>query len=249
MELIRPSYKITTPDSQLDAVLRRIEEAGRTAYKSGDKITSDSAESFVNKIIILGHHSVLEHESMTVRFIVNRGFTHEEVRHRLCSYTQESTRFVDLKGKHIQFIVPPHFYPMLPLPSMLIDNHKSLDSVITTMNLRQYPTLTRWMRHMLNTEDVYKYMRLNGHPPQEARDVLCIALKTEIVHTANMREWRHIFSLRATKEAHPQMQEQMDALLTEMKTRIPILFDDIPGVQKGKVKVSSDEVSTVKDNG
>lgn len=226
MQLIKPSYEILTPSDQLSRVLKALEIAGRTCYKSEEKITSDSSEKFVKKRISSGHHSVLEHESLTVRFIVNRGFTHEEVRHRLCSFSQESTRYCDYAGGPIQFIVPPCFY-QYNITGYLIKNHIQLSDMVNDLHLREHVACIAWMRHMLTCEFVYKQLRDEGLPPQTARGVLPIDLKTEIVHTANMREWRLIFSVRATKAAHPQMSEQMDALLLDMKSRIPVLFDDL----------------------
>lgn len=226
MRLIKPSYEILTPADQLRRVLVALEIAGRTCYKSEAKITDGSAKKFIKKIIQSGHHSVLEHESMTVRFIVNRGFSHEQVRHRLCSYSQESTRYVDYAGDPIQFIVPPCFYDY-NIVNHVITNHSELDDVIHALHLRKHVACVAWMRHMLTCEQTYRQLRQEDMPPQTARGVLPIDLKTEVIHTANMREWRLIFSVRATKAAHPQMSEQMDALLLDMKNRIPVLFDDL----------------------
>jgi len=237
MLLIKPSYRILTPATQIDKVLEHLEAAGRTCYKSEAKITGNSAQKFIKKIIQSGHHSVLEHESLTVRFIVNRGFTHELVRHRLCAYSQESTRYCDYSkdsaGDHIQFIIPPCFYS-LGLNRIEVRSHDGLDGLIASCGLRSDISCCVWMHAILNCEIAYKRLRKEGLPPQTARGVLPIDLKTEIVHTANMREWRHIFSLRATKAAHPQMSEQMDELLCDMKNRIPVLFDDLHPSNEGE---------------
>lgn len=233
MRLIKPSYEILTPASQLYRVLVALEIAGRTCYKSEEKIIDGSAEKLIKKLIKSGHHSVLEHESLTVRFIVNRGFTHELVRHRICAYCQESTRYCDYADKPMQFVVPPCFY-QYGIVGLVIANHTQLSDMVNDLHLREHIACIAWMRHMLTCEFAYRQLRQEGLPPQTARGVLPIDLKTEIVHTANMREWRHIFSIRATKAAHPQMSEQMDALLLDMKNRIPVLFNDLYPSYEGR---------------
>jgi thymidylate synthase (FAD) len=167
-----------------------IEAAGRTCYKSEDKITESSAVEFVKKILKRGHLSVIEHASMTVRFVVNRGFTHELVRHRLASFSQESTRYCNYKGG-VEFIIPPWVDVK---PGEYNDLSASTDL---------------WVQNMLYSEARYLRLLELGWKPQMARDVLPIGLKTEIVMTCNFREWLHVFSLRCSKAAHPQMQELM----------------------------------------
>jgi len=200
-------------------MLRRIEEAGRTCYKSEDKITEASAVPFVRRILKSGHESVIEHESLSVRFICDRGVTHEIVRHRLAAFSQESTRYCDYGGKYIHpqvtFIIPPwikiipgEYYTEQDVP---IDGHSGY----------------YWAWAMLNAERMYATLRQHEWSPQQARSVLPNALKTEIVMTANIREWRHVLKLRTSKAAHPQMQELMQPLLTELKSALPVFFEDI----------------------
>lgn len=200
MKIIKPSFTI---EDQVDGyeVLRKIEKAGRTCYKSEEKITIDSCMAFVKKIIASGHHSVLEHEKITVRIVCDRGVTHEIVRHRIASYSQESTRYCNY-GKGGVTYIQPEF---------------SLDD-------EDIELLDRIERHYLKKLS-------DGKTPQQARYFLPNGLKTEIVMTMNLREWRHFFTLRTSKAAHPQMREIAIPLLQELKSLIPIIFDDIEVAQ------------------
>jgi thymidylate synthase (FAD) len=165
-----------------------IERAGRTCYKSEDLITLGSAATFCKKLKALGHLSVFEHAVATFRVVCDRGVSHEIVRHRIASYSQESTRYVDYgKTKHggeIAVIRPPGIEPGNPDGS--------------------YET---WVEAMEAAEHAYFALRDTGHPPQIARSVLPTCLKTEIVWTANFREWLEILRQRAQPPAHPQMVE------------------------------------------
>jgi thymidylate synthase (FAD) len=202
MKIIEPHYTIETPIDG-DALLTHLEKAGRTCYKSEDKITSESAKSFVKKLITMGHESVIEHFSITVRFVCDRGVSHELVRHRLASFSQESTRYCNYgKADEITVIQPPFFD-------------------------FGTPAYTRWCDAMYATEHCYLSLIRIGRTPQEARSVLPNSLKTEIVVTANLREWRTILKQRTSPAAHPQMRQLMEPLLRELKERIPIVFDDI----------------------
>jgi thymidylate synthase (FAD) len=219
MLLVRPSYEILTSVSFVD-VLRMIETAGRTCYKSEDKITEDSAAEFVRRMVRSGHHSVIEHYNLTVRFMCDRGVTHELVRHRLASYSQESTRYCDYSGGHVAFVIPPW---------VNIEEGEYTE--------KQYPRVTNdaiitcaegeWFYSMLDSEASYKRLREAGWKPQEARSVLPNSLKTEIVVTANLREWRHILKLRTSKAAHPQIREVMLPLLDKLYYVLWELFEDI----------------------
>ncbi len=207
MRLINASYEILT-DINSDKILKTIELAGRTCYKSEDRITDISAVAFADMIVNqYKHHSVIEHEHLSVRFIVDRGVSHELVRQRLASFSQESTRFCnyskDKFGNEITFI-RPCWWDKASLRSQDI-----------------------WISSMINDENDYRDLIEEGWTPQEARSVLPNALKTEIVVTSNLRHWREIFSQRVAKNAHPQMREVMQPLLTDMQASIPIIFDDI----------------------
>jgi len=201
MEIIRPSFTIED-EIDYEKMLKRIERAGRTCYKSEEKITPDSAEKFIRMIVKSGHDSVIEHEKVTVRIICDRGVTHEIVRHRLASYSQESTRYCDYNKKGVRVIYPFFF----------------ADS------LEKYAI---WEKAMLATEQAYNDLIKLGASPQEARTVLPNSLKTEIVVTYNLREWRHFFRLRTSKKAHPQMREITIPLFQEFKKLMPVFFEDL----------------------
>jgi len=205
MKVIKPSYKI---EDEIDglAILKRIERAGRVCYKSEDRITDDSAIKFVQRILASKHESVIEHEKITVTIICDRAVSLEIVRHRIGSYSQESTRYCnyskDKFGKEIT-VIKPCFWA----------DSEAMFEV--------------WKRAMLQAEQAYFNLLDNGASPQEARSVLPNSLKTEIVVTFNLREWRHFFKLRTDKAAHPQMREITLKMLKEFQERIPIIFDDI----------------------
>jgi len=213
MNLIKPSYEILT-EINGDRILKNIEKAGRTCYKSEDKITKDSAIKFVNMVTKRGHHSVIEHESISINFICDRGVTHEMVRHRLCAYSQESTRYCNYKGG-VAFIIPPWVN--------IEPGEYNYESIFDTLSFSQQ----LWLKSMLDSESSYKNLLLEGWSPQQARSVLPNSLKTEIVWTANIREWRHIFNLRCSKAAHPQIKEVMFPALKDLNEQIPVLFEDI----------------------
>ncbi|MCK5127592.1 MAG: FAD-dependent thymidylate synthase [candidate division Zixibacteria bacterium] len=196
MKLLKQSYEILSFPTDLEQL---IEIAGRTCYQSQDKITDSSSIRFCNKMVESGHHAMIEFGNIIVRFITNRGVTHELVRHRLCSFAQESTRYVKY-GKDMEFIEPVWW---------------KITGEVTR------DTFKNSLRYSCDT-----YCRLIdfGWKPQEAREVLPNALKTEIVVNANVREWRHILTLRCAKTAHPQMRALMIPLLEEFTDMWPGLF-------------------------
>lgn len=205
MKIIRPSFEILD-EIDGDDILKRIEIAGRTCYKSESNITSDSAKKFVASVIKNGHESVIEHEKITVRIICDRGITHEIVRHRLASYSQESTRYCnyskDKFGNELTFIRPPFF-----------EKGSEIYQI--------------WLSAMQESELNYLDMLEAGVKPEEARTVLPNSLKTEIIVTMNLREWRHFFKVRTADTAHPQMHEIARPMLESFKNLIPVVFDDI----------------------
>lgn len=205
MKEIRPSFEIMD-DIDGAKILQKLERCGRVCYKSEDKITEGSAEKFIGMILKSGHESVLEHEKLTVKFICDRGVTHEIVRHRIASYSQESTRycnyFKDKFGNELTFI----------RPCFWADDSE------------EYAV---WKQAMEEIEKSYVKLISLGAKPEEARSILPNSLKTEIVCTMNLREWRHFFRLRTAERAHPQIREISVALLDELKKRIPVIFDDI----------------------
>lgn len=204
MKTIKPDVEFITPIDGA-AVLKRLEKCGRVCYKSEDKITEDSAEKFVAGIIKRGHEAVLEHCSFTVKFICDRGVSHEIVRHRMASYCQESTRYCNYgKGKFGEEI-----------------------TVIEPCFLNSKAKRDYWYTAMRKAEDIYFALLDEGCTPQEARSVLPNSLKTEVIMTANIREWRHFLQLRCSPAAHPQMREVALILLDKVHNLIPVCFDDI----------------------
>lgn len=199
MQVIRQSCQWVTPPPV--NTLEILELCGRVAYKSEDRITPGSAEKFLSLILTKKHESVLEHVSASMRFITDRGVSHELVRHRIASFTQESTRYVNYEKRGMTFVIP----------------------VDIDTGSWQY---TYWVNHMHDSEWRYNALIGTGASPQLARSVLPNSLKTEVVMTANLREWRHVFSLRTDKTAHPQMQDLMRQAVTMFKEAVPILFDE-----------------------
>jgi len=228
MELVKQSAEILTINGRslenFDGMkmLQYLEKIGRTCYKSEDKIgDEEKTRQFVRKILKSGHHSVIEHLSMAVRFITNRGTTHEMVRHRLAQYSQESTRFCNYGSAHVKFVIP-HWCTNVKEQVLEPDTYiKSGEGGVIT------DAENIWVCSMKNVESAYKILLKFGVSPQDARGVLPIDLKTEIVMTANLREWRHVFSLRAAPAAHPQIRQLMQGLLDQVKALVPVLFDDI----------------------
>lgn len=205
MKIIKPDVQFITPIDGA-TILKRLEQCGRVCYKSEDKITEGSAEKFVAGIIKRGHEAVLEHCSFTVKFICDRGVSHEIVRHRMASYCQESTRYCNYgKGKFGEEItvIEPCFWA------------------------EGSDLYWAWKNACLISEQCYFSLLKSGATPQEARSVLPNSLKTEVVMTANIREWRHFLKLRCSPAAHPQMREVALILLDKVHALIPVCFDDI----------------------
>ena len=207
MKIINADVEFITPIDGA-AILKRLEQCGRVCYKSEAKITKTSAERFISNIIGRGHEAVLEHCSFTVKFICDRGVSHEIVRHRLASYCQESTRYCNYSkegfGEEIT-VIKPCFWDETDLK------------------------YAAWANLCSKAEDAYIDLIRSGATPQEARSVLPNSLKTEVVMTANIREWRHFLKLRCAKAAHPQMREVALILLEKVHDLIPVCFDDIWG--------------------
>lgn len=193
--------------------IQLVELSGRTAYQTRKKITEGSAEKFIKMLRDRGHESVLEHSAMTVEFNdVSRGLTHELVRHRLVAYTQESTRRVD--ESDFLAVAPPS---------------KDPDEKLVELNLpsRVLPIKVSFREWLELNEQMYRGLRKAGWHTEDARQVLPIGIKSQIVATANFREWRHIFKLRTPPDAHWEIRRVMRNLLRDVKQRVPIVFDDI----------------------
>lgn len=205
MKIIDASVELA---QEIDAeqIMKHIERAGRVCYKSEAKISDTSAEKFIANIIKSGHESVIEHVSLTFKIICDRGITHEIVRHRLASYSQESSRYCnysgDKFGNELTFIKPCFWRE---------DDEKYL----------------LWKKTLEVIEQNYMALIKSGAKPQEARSILPNSLKTEIFMTANLREWRHFLKLRTSPRAHPQMREVALKIYKILKENLPVIFDDI----------------------
>jgi thymidylate synthase (FAD) len=249
MKIIDQGYEIISlPDSLLQA----IEAAGRTCYKSENKIgcsipedkwkikdcpenlatfdavnlqyhhdclkcSKHSSHKFTKMLLDRGHHAMLEFGDITVRFVTNRGVTHELVRHRLFSFAQESTRYVNYKGG-MEFIRPVWITQSYAYTAFLPEDLWRCDG--------KNPEHV-FVSACIKAEMTYDLLLSQGWRPEQAREVLPNSLKTEIVVKGNIREWRHCFQLRTSKKAHPQIRALMLSLLKELKERVPVVFDDI----------------------
>jgi len=204
VKIIEQDYEILS-DPDLRKQLQLIELAGRTAYKSEDRITDNSAKEFASMITKRGHEAVLEHSFMSVKFITDRGVSHELVRHRLCSFTQESTRYCnyskDKFDNQLTFIWPVWY-----------EQEETASAI--------------WLKSICQSEIDYLVMLEHGWNPQQARSILPNSLKTEIVVSCNFRELKHIFQLRAiSKAAHPQMRNLMIPLYNYCRKELPEIFE------------------------
>jgi len=210
MKIIDPSFEI------LQALPRErayeiIETAGRVCYRSEPRHSDQ--ERFIQKIVRSGHESVIEHVSVTAKIVCDRGVSHELVRHRLASYSQESTRYAnyakDKFGREIT-VIRPCFW---------MDGVGAFGCKSKEMN--------RWEQAMKTAEHNYMTLIDWGCPPEQARTVLPNSLATTVIVTANIREWRHIFRLRISSRAHPQIRQVMKMGVIEMSSLYPALFGDM----------------------
>lgn len=201
MIIVEPKVEIL--DFNASEIMARVETIGRVCYKSEERITQDSSKTFISNLISRGHEAMLEHASLSIKFTCDRGVSHELVRHRLVAFAQESTRYCNYsKTGEVKFIRPVFFIP-------------------------GSPEYVEWSRSCKGSEQHYLKLLEMGKQPQEARDSLNNSTKTEIWMTANLREWRHILTLRAYKAAHPQMRQLMIPTLRWLKENLPIIFGDI----------------------
>lgn len=211
MQIVKAGYEIIDTLNG-EEILKKIEKIARECYKSEDKITEGSAEKMVRNLIKRGHEAMLEHFSFSVKFTVDRGVSHEIVRHRVASFAQESTRYCNYgnKGGEITVIEPCYL----------------MDGAVANWDIKY----SSWRALCENAELMYLRMLKAGATPEEARAVLPTSLKTTIVMTANLREWRHFFNLRAvgvTGKPHPQMLEVAIPLLKDVQSKIPVVFEDL----------------------
>ncbi len=213
MNIIKPYARILPPPGSPNREFRaadgvylllRIEWAARISHRSEESVTVGSYDRFIRSVVLShGDWSVTEHASVSVDFYVDRGVTHELVRHRLFAFTQESTRFVNYEKRMPPSFVKPAFGE-------------------TASDLEH-----EWRRAIEECERRYINLIALGVAPQLARSVFPNALASRIVVTGNLRNWRHFLLMRTTKEAHPQMREVTIPLLEQFKATIPILYEDI----------------------
>ena len=219
MRILKPQHVIIGKD-QIEGhkILKHIEKIARTCYKSEDLINDESAEKMIKKLIKLNHLAMIEHASVWVLFTCDRGVTHEIVRHRVASYAQESTRYVnyskDKFGNEIGYI---------DIAGGIALDTKMKDLPVETIDA----IISEWNQACIDAEKHYMKMLELGATPQIARSVLNNSTKSDINVTMNLREWRHFFELRCDSPAHPQMRELVIPLLKEMSEVIPIVFDDL----------------------
>jgi len=227
MILVKPSFEIISHTIDPE---RLIEAAGRTCYKS-ERNADDAQGAFAARLIQSGHMSVIEHMNVTVRIICDRGVSHELVRHRLASYSQESTRYCNYSqgrfGGQCTFVIPPWYPELIPgeygRTAIAITGPAGEPMFTNDEN----PAAEAWMDAMMDADARYRSLIAHGETPQQARSVLPNSLKTEVVMTANAREWRHIFALRCSKAAHPQMREIMFPMRDHFSQKWPAVFGDM----------------------
>ena len=203
MNIIEPYAKIFHPIEPVDFInkLKRIEWIGRVSHRSEDKQGDETYKRFLETVVLQhGDWSITEHESVTVEAVVDRGITHEWVRHRMGAYTQESTRFVNYEKKMPASFIKP----------------EGINA-----------TETYWKESIKKCEEMYRALIRENVTPQIARSVFPNALASKLIVTYNLRNWRHFFLMRTSKESHPQMRQVTIPLLEEFKNKIPILYDDI----------------------
>ena len=205
MKIIEQSVELVD-DFDAAAIMKKIERAGRVCYKSEGNIKDDTAEKFIRGVIKRGHESVIEHAAISFKIICDRGVTHELVRHRIASYSQESTRYCDYSagkfGGELTFIKPCFW-------------------------AEDEENFQLWKSTMAQLEKNYLVMRANGVKPEEARSILPNSLKTEIFVTMNLREFRHFLKLRCDKAAHPQMRQLAGMIYDIIKEKLPVIVEDI----------------------
>lgn len=212
MRVIEPSIQILNAPNY-EAILEKIERIGRVCYKSEDKIGENTAEGFIRGIIKRGHESVIEHASISVLVTCDRGVTHEIVRHRIASYSQESTRYCNYSGEK--------FDGQISVIDIATGFHYNLDDEKDRLKYHI------WAVAMMDAARHYNDMIAAGAKPEEARSVLPNSLKTELAMTMNLREWRSVLRLRCGKAAHPQMREVMLKILDLFYENYPCFFEDI----------------------
>lgn len=234
MKIVEPSVEIID-EIDGEKILKKLEICGRTCYQSEPK--GNSAEDFIRNIIKRGHESVLEHISITARFICSRACSHQLVRHRLASFSQESMRFCaynkDRFGNEITVIKPRCFkdvdFDHMADIKLFANSSPRLYSSyysVEKYDKRISEAVTEWQVAQMHCEESYFNLINGGYKPEDARGVLSQDTKTTVVMTANLREWRHVFNMRCDSHAQAEIRELCTDLLKQMHDKIPAVFDD-----------------------
>lgn len=222
MKVLKAQAYVLTKISQ-DQVMGHLESAGRICYKSEDNIKPGSAAVLVRNLITQGHESVLEHIKVSALVICDRSISHQIVRHRLASYSQESQRYCNYSKEkfdgHVRFIIPTW-----------LENEENLikDMLVFGYSKQISSQASRWVKSMLSAERNYQDLLSQGWLPEQARVVLPNSTKTELIMSMNLREWRHFLKLRTSKSSDPQIRNLALKLLEDFNSYLPVIFEDIP---------------------
>ena len=218
MKIIEPEVYIQKYDGI--KIMKNIEKACRTCYRSEGKITEDSYKQLLKNCINRGHESVLEHEKITVKLICDIGVYKDITRHRIASFSIESTRYCnyskDKFENSIKFIKPVYY-----TDAWQIANYEG--QAMTEEELKCF----YWYKCMSDIEETYLNMAQLKCTPDEMRMILPHSTAAEVTMTANIREWKHILSLRCSKGAHPAVQQIMIPILLNFKQNMNEIFEDV----------------------
>ena len=228
MRIVKPSYEIKT-EIENEKILNHLEMCARNCYKSEVLIKKGSSEKFLKNIIKSGHDSILEHYSVTVKFVTSRAVLAQLTRHRLSSFAVESQRYCNYNKEkfdgQVTFVQPTWInkdfsgeYNITWAGIYGIDMEVS--------NNMDKPT-NRWFWNCAVCERDYLRLINEGWIPERAREVLNNSAKTEIIMTANLREWRTIFKQRCKSDAQSEIRSLLTDLLNEFKEKMPVLFEDL----------------------
>lgn len=223
-KIVKPKFQILSHLNER-SILKHLERCGRTCYKSEDKITDDSCYKFIKMLLSKGHESVIEHYNISIKFVCSRALSHQLVRHRLCSFSEQSQRYCNFETKVDMGIIQPYWMDESDIKKI---RNKSFSSVLQVPN-KVSKKCQYWLESVIDSAVTYGIL-LRSNPemtPQQARSLLPNAAKTEIVCTANLRQWRHILKLRTSKGADPEIRELMIPLLRKLQEKLPTLFSDI----------------------
>lgn len=223
-KIVKPKFQILSRLNER-SILKHLERCGRTCYKSEDKITDDSCYKFIKMLLSKGHESVIEHYNISIKFVCSRALSHQLVRHRLCSFSEQSQRYCNFETKVDMGIIQPYWMNESDIKKI---RNKSFSSVLQIPN-KVSKKCQYWLESIIDSTVTYGIL-LRSNPdmtPQQARSLLPNAAKTEIVCTANLRQWRHILKLRTSKGADPEIRELMIPLLRKLQEKLPTLFSDI----------------------